>query len=201
MREERNINNTEKQYISTIMCYGFQFRWLISNWVRERETRKMHPSTCCIRRKKVVSLELHHCGCKWSKSPPDQRAPTTFSWQFAIFLFINCLSDAAALLVSLSTVIFFLHFQAGESLAAIKTSVIRTRNQKWLERLRVFFRLMTGGRQKITLWLYLGSTTAASCRCLFSAVCALLRKKTLTESAERRRAELRSADVQSQKRS
>lgn len=102
MREERNINNTEKQYIDD-QCYGFQFRWLISNWVRERETRKMHPSTCCIRqrRKKVVSLELHHCGCKWSKSPPDQRTPTTFSWQFAIFLFINCLSDAAALLVSL----------------------------------------------------------------------------------------------------
>lgn len=135
--EKKEISTTQKSNISTIMCYGFQFRWLISNWVRERETRKMHPSTCCIRRKKIVSLELHHCGCKWSKSPPDQRAPTTFSWQFAIFLFINCLSDAAALLVSLLTVIFFLHFQAGESLAAIKTSVIRTRNQKWLERLRV----------------------------------------------------------------
>lgn len=38
MREERNINNTERQYIDD-QCYGFQFRWLISNWVRERNTK------------------------------------------------------------------------------------------------------------------------------------------------------------------
>lgn len=98
----------------------------------------MHPST-----EKAIQVVLLNCT---TAANGQNSTTTTFSWQFAIFPFINCFSYD----------IFFSHccnfsfFFLNQSFAAIKISVIWLKSEvtavlTWREQER--------RRQKITLWL------------------------------------------------